>query len=151
MEAANRTFISSTFWTERVGPAAALAALQTMEEEDAPARIHDIGRRVVDGWRAAATACGLNIDVAGLPALSNFSVQGRDPGTVKAYLAQSLLTRGYLGANAIYSSIAHDDAVLNAYFEVFGEILTEVAERSDDELVELLPHGPSWTGFGRLT
>ncbi len=151
MEAANRTFISSTFWTERVGPAAALAALQTMEDEDAPARIHDIGRRVADRWRAAAAACGLKIDVVGLPALSNFSVQGRNPGTVKAYLAQSLLARGYLGANAIYSSIAHEDAVLDAYFEVFGEILIEVAERSDEELGEVLPHGPSWTGFGRLT
>ena len=38
MEAAQTTFISSTFWTERIGPTAALAALAAMKTEDAPAR-----------------------------------------------------------------------------------------------------------------
>ncbi len=150
MEAANRTFISSTFWTERIGPTAALASLRTMEEEDAPARVHRIGQQVTDGWRAAAVAAGLRLSVAGLPAIANFSVEGRDPGTIKAYLALSLLARGYLGANALYSSIAHDGAVLGPYLEVVGEVLAEVAERSDEELHALLPSGPSWTGFGRL-
>ena len=150
MEAANRTFISSTFWTERIGSAAALAALRTMEEEDAPARVHRIGQQVADGWRETAAASGLRAVVAGLPALATFSIQGRDPGTVKAYLALSLLERGYLGANALYASIVHDDAVLGPYFEALGEILAEVAQRSDEELRMLLPNGPSWTGFGRL-
>jgi glutamate-1-semialdehyde aminotransferase len=150
MEAANRTFISSTFWTERIGPAAALASLAAMEEEDAPARVHRIGQQVAEGWRAAAAASGLRLAIAGLPALANFGVEGRDPGTVKAYLALSLLARGYLGANALYSSVAHNDEVLGPYFVVLGEIFAEVAKRSDEELSMLLPNGPSWTGFGRL-
>ena len=33
MESAQNTFISSTFWTERIGPAAALKTLEVMERE----------------------------------------------------------------------------------------------------------------------
>ncbi len=150
MEAANRTFISSTFWTERIGPAAALASLAAMEEEDAPERVHCIGMRVMDGWRAVAAASGVQLVAAGLPALANFSITGRDPGAVKAYLALSLLSRDLLGANALYSSIAHDESVIDPYLEALGEILIEVRERSDEELRALLSNGPSWTGFGRL-
>lgn len=43
MQAAQNTFISSTFWTERIGPAAGLASLAAMRVEDAPARIDAIG------------------------------------------------------------------------------------------------------------
>ena len=32
MEAAQTTFISSTFWTERIGPTAALKTLEVMEQ-----------------------------------------------------------------------------------------------------------------------
>jgi glutamate-1-semialdehyde 2,1-aminomutase len=150
MEAANQSFISSTFWTERIGPAAALASLAAMEEEDAPARVHQIGMRVAEGWMSAAAAAGVPLVVSGLPALANFSITGRDPGTVKAYLALSLLSRDYLGANALYASTAHEDSVLEPYFVALGEILAEARELSDEELRALLPSGPSWTGFGRL-
>ena len=34
MEAAQSTFISSTFWTERIGPAAALKTLEVMERDE---------------------------------------------------------------------------------------------------------------------
>jgi hypothetical protein len=104
----------------------------------------------MDGWRSVAAASGVPLVAAGLPALANFSITGRDPGTVKAYLALSLLSRDLLGANALYSSIAHDESVIDPYLEALGEILSEVRERSDEELRALLPNGPSWAGFGRL-
>ena len=39
MEAAQKTFISSTFWTERIGPSSALATLKVMEKEKSWERI----------------------------------------------------------------------------------------------------------------
>ena len=35
MQSAQRTFISSTFWTERIGPTAAIKTLAIMEREQA--------------------------------------------------------------------------------------------------------------------
>ena len=34
MEAAQSSFISSTFWTERIGPTAGLKTLEIMEKQD---------------------------------------------------------------------------------------------------------------------
>ena len=150
MEAANRTFISSTFWTERIGPAAALAALDAMEAEDAPARVHAIGVGVNARWRDLAEEAGLAANVSGLPALSAFSLVGRDPATIKTSIAQSLLAEGFLAATALYASIAHEAEVLDAYGDALGTAFATVAARSDEELLATLPHGTSRTGFGRL-
>jgi glutamate-1-semialdehyde 2,1-aminomutase len=151
MEAANRTFISSTFWTERVGAAAALAALEAMREEDAPGRVHAIGLAVNERWRELASSAGLELTVAGLPAISAFSVPGRDPSTIRTFVIHSLLAQGYLAANAIYASIAHTDDVLDPYLEALSGVMATVAARSDEELLASLPDGASRTGFGRLT
>jgi glutamate-1-semialdehyde 2,1-aminomutase len=151
MEAANRTFISSTFWTERVGAAAALAALEAMREEDAPGRVHAIGLSVNERWRELASSAGLELTIAGLPAISAFSAPGRDPSTLRTFVIHSLLAQGYLAANAIYVSIAHTVDVLDPYLEVLSGVMATVAERSDEELLASLPNGASRTGFGRLT
>ena len=151
MEAANRTFISSTFWTERVGAAAALAALDAMAEEDAPARVHATGLAVGERWRSIAADAGLGIAVSGLPAISAFSLPGRDAATIRTYVIHRLLERGYLAANAVYASIAHTTEVLDPYLEVLTDVMGTIAQRSDEELIAALPSGASRTGFGRLT
>ena len=46
MEAAQNTFISSTFWTERIGPAAALATLEVMEETKSWEVITNVGNKM---------------------------------------------------------------------------------------------------------
>lgn len=65
MVAAEQTFISSTFWTERIGAAAGLAALDVMAEEDAPAQVFAIGSRVQDIWREAGASVGLDVRTSG--------------------------------------------------------------------------------------
>ena len=46
MEAAQSTFISSTFWTERIGSVAALVTLSVMEREKSWDRITDTGKNL---------------------------------------------------------------------------------------------------------
>lgn len=150
MEAATRSFISSTFWTERIGPAAALAALEAMETEDAPARVHGIGIAVNTEWHALCESLDLPVRVTGLPALSAFVLEGRDSAIVKTYVARSMLSEGFLAATSLYASIAHNQTVLDPYFEALSRILTTVSERTDEELVAGLPHGPTAPPFGRL-
>jgi len=151
MQAAQTTFISSTFWTERIGPTAALAALAAMAEEDAPARVHQIGVNVQQRWQETATAAGLAITVGGLPALANYTVTGLDPLLVKTYVTGRLLDLGFLGGMSVYASIAHTDAVLDQYFEAVATIMGELAQLDDAGLLGLLPGGVAQGGFARLT
>ena len=151
MQAAQTTFISSTFWTERIGPTAALATLAAMTEEDAPARVHQIGVNVQQRWQETAATAGLAITVGGLPALANYTVTGLDPLLVKTYVTGRLLDLGFLGGMSVYASIAHTDAVLDQYFEAVATIMGELAPLDDAGLLGLLPGGVAQGGFARLT
>ncbi len=151
MQAAQTTFISSTFWTERIGPTAALATLAAMTQEDAPARVHQIGVNVQQRWQETATAAGLDITVGGLPALANYTVTGLDPLLVKTYVTKRLLDQGFLGGMSVYASIAHTGAVLDQYFEAVAIVMGELAHLDDAALVALLPDGVAQGGFARLT
>lgn len=151
MQAAQRSFISSTFWTERIGPTAALAALETMEQENAPARIDAIGHHVQETWIQLAAACGLAITVGGLPALASFTAVDRDPLTIKTFVTSRMLDQGYLAGPNLYASLAHTPAILDEYFAAMESVFTEISENDDDQLRALLPDGLAQSGFRRLT
>lgn len=151
MEVAQTTFISSTFWTERIGPTAALATLEVMREENATQRVHEIGTDVQERWRAAATAAGLTITTGGLPALANFSVEGLDPLAVKTFITAEMLTKGYLAGPNLYASIAHTNEILDDYMTVLTPVFKRLAHMSDADLSRALPEGTAQSGFKRLT
>ena len=150
MEAADRTFISSTFWTERIGPAAALAALDAMVEEDAPARVHTIGLEVRGRWDELASPAGLPLVVSGLAALSAFRIEGRDPALVKSFVTRRLLAESHLAGPALYASIAHTPTVLERYLEELAVVFADLARMDDGGLRQVVGPEPAWTGFGRL-
>ena len=54
MEGAHNSFISSTYWTEGVGPAAALATLDKMEKTRAWEHVNKVGEIVQKDWMDAA-------------------------------------------------------------------------------------------------
>jgi len=151
MQAAQTTFISSTFWTERIGPTAALAALEVMEQENAPARVHAIGEDMQRRWTELADAAGLSLTLGELPALSTYAIDGRDPLLVKTYLTGRLLDEGFLGGPVFYASTAHTPELMDRYADALGPILREIAEVDDAELAARLPNGAAQSGFARLT
>jgi glutamate-1-semialdehyde 2,1-aminomutase len=151
MQAAQATFISSTFWTERIGPSAALAALAVMREEDAPQRVHEIGNEVQQRWLQLAEESNLEITVGELPALANFTVSGLDPIAVRTLITTRMLEQGYLAGVNLYASLAHTPEILDDYFAALAPVFTELADMDQDALEAALPDGPAQTGFRRLT
>ena len=57
MEAAQSTFISSSYWTEAVGPAAALATIQKMQQTDVPSHVDRIWRWLLGRGRYHCFLC----------------------------------------------------------------------------------------------
>lgn len=151
MQAAQTTFISSTFWTERIGPTAALATLDAMESENATQRVHEIGRTVQAGWSEIGQRTGVGITTGGLPALANFTVQDRDPLAVKTFITARMLAKGYLAGPNLYASIAHTPQILDAYLEALEPVFAELASLDDEGLRAALPDGVAQSGFRRLT
>jgi glutamate-1-semialdehyde 2,1-aminomutase len=151
MEAAQSTFISSTFWTERIGPTAALATLKAMRDEDAPARIDAIGVSVQKRITEVAAQAGVEVSIAGLPALTTFSFSRFDAIAAKTFIASRLVSEHVLSTAAVYASIAHGEAELEQYFDVLSRAMKELSSfDSDDDLLAALPDGVASSGFKRL-
>ena len=151
MEAAQTSFISSTFWTERIGPTAALATLGVMEAENATQRVHEIGTSVQTVWEKLGADAGLTVTTGGLPALANFTISGLDPLAVKTYITARMLDFGYLASNSLYASIVHTDDVLDEYYDALATVFAELAQFDDAQLSNALPFGNAQSGFKRLT
>lgn len=151
MDAASRTFISSTFWTERIGPSAALAALSEMERLNAPQRIHDVGLRVRDIWATAAKELGLPLLIRGIPSLSTFAIEGVEAPELKTILTNLFLERGFLGGPAFYASLPHEELLESVYEPVVFDVLEVFATHLQRGTTEaLLLDGVAKSGFARL-
>ena len=98
MEAAQSTFISSTFWTERIGPSAALKTLEVMERERSWELVTAIGLRIRQQWQELADNYDLSITHTGLPALAAFSFASHNSLAYKTLLTQEMLKAGYLAS-----------------------------------------------------
>lgn len=155
MQAAQKTFISSTYWTERIGPTAALATIRKHRREDVPAHLCAIGSRVQAGWLAAAAATGLRVEVSGIPPLSLIRFDYPNGQAVRTLFTQMLLDRGFLAGSAFYVTYAHQqehvDAYLTALQEVFALLSSLLAAGNPIANIEAQLRGPiAHTGFQRL-
>lgn len=151
MEAAQSTFISSTFWTERIGPAAALKTLEVMERERSWERITKTGRDIGRSWQTLARKHDLPIQISGLPALVGFSFPVPDMLKYKTLITQEMLKKGYLAATSVYVCTEHTPEVVDAYFEELDPIFALISECESGRSVDGLLEGPvCHSGFKRL-
>ena len=151
MEAAQSTFISSTFWTERIGPSAALKTLEVMERTRSWESITATGLQIRGGWQQLADKHGLKIDHWGLPALTGFSFRGDNALAYKTLITQEMLLKGYLGGNSVYVSTEHTPEIVDGYFEALDPIFKLIKECEDGRNVTGLLKGPvCHSGFKRL-
>lgn len=142
MEAAQGTFISSTFWTERIGPTAALKTLEVMERERSWERIHATGLDITRRWEKLAAKHGLRIGTSGLPALTGFAFDGPNALAYKTLITQEMLSKGYLAATSVYVCMAHTADVVDAYFEAIDPVFGLIAECEAGRDVASLLKGP---------
>ena len=152
MEAAQNTFISSTFWTERIGPTAALATLKIMKDIQSWNIITEIGKKVQTGWADLANDNKLEIIISGIPSLSNYSFSSSNSLIYKTFITQEMLKKGFLASTIFYASIAHSNEIINSYFENLSPIFKVIKKCENGEINAMnILNGPvCHTGFKRL-
>ena len=151
MEVAQNTFISSTFWTERIGPTAGLKTLEVMEQNQSWELITKMGEAIREGWRRLAAKHHLNIKISGLPALSGFSFPSPKMLEYKTLITQEMLTKGYLAATSVYVCTEHTQEVIEPYFDALDPVFGTIAECEAGRDVATLLKGPvCHSGFKRL-
>lgn len=151
MQAAQSTFISSTFWTERIGPTAALAAIDVIEKERSWEKITAIGAENKRRWQALADKYGLPIKQWGIPALAGYTFQSPNALAYKTYITQEMLAKSYLAGNSMYTCICHTPDVIDGYFEALDPIFARIREFEDGRDISKELKGPvCHSGFARL-
>ncbi len=151
MEATQSTFISSTFWTERIGPTAAVATLKVMERIKSWEIITQTGLNIRDGWQNLANKYELDIEYWGLPSLTGFTFQSQNALAYKTLITQEMLNKGYLAGNSVYVCIDHDPEIIKEYFETLDPIFGLVKDCEMGQDVTGLLMGPiCHGGFKRL-
>ena len=151
MEAAQNTFISSTFWTERIGPTAALATLDVMEQTKSWEIITNMGAYITEQWQSIAKSTGVAIKTSGLPALTSFSVDSKFALEYKTLITQEMLKKSYLAGTSVYVAIVHTKEIVDRFFTELEPVFSLIKACEDGRDVKSLLDGPACSsGFKRL-
>lgn len=152
MEAAQKSFISSTFWTERIGPTAALKTLEVMEKKRSWEVITEIGSKVQKEWQQLADTHGLKLIISGIPALSTYAFDSKNAAEYKTFITQEMLKKGFLASTHFYACTEHSDEMIGKYIEALDPIYKTISdcEKGNKKPSELLDGPVCHIGFKRL-
>lgn len=152
MEAAQSTFISSTFWTERIGPVAALKTLEIMEREKTWEIVTKTGLDIRGKWQQLADSYRIEIEHWGLPALAGFTIIGNNSLEYKTLITQEMLASNILASNSVYACIEHRPDIIEDYFQKLDPIfnLIKKCQENSLEISKLLKGPVCHGGFKRL-
>jgi len=152
MQASQESFISSTYWTERIGPTAALATIKKFKKMNVSVALQAIGQKIQEGWRKCALKNNLKITVSGISPLGHFSFDDQDALVLKTLYTQSMLERGFLANTAFYASYAHQQWHIDQYLQATDESFHLIFKALSSGNAKKYLKGPvAHSGFRRLT
>jgi glutamate-1-semialdehyde 2,1-aminomutase len=152
MESAKTSFISSTFWTDRIGPVAAIKTLEIMEREKSWEKISYLGNKIFVIWKKLAKKHNLSINITGLPSLAKFSFNSKNSQAYKTFITQEMLKYKFLAANGVYLSTSHNEKILKKYSNYLDEIFYKISEceKGNISILDILIYPISQIPFSRL-
>ena len=151
MKFAELSFISSTFWTERVGPTAALKTLEIMKRTKSWKIIHSKGKKIMSEWKKLANKYNLKLECYGIPSLARFEIKSRNFQKYKSLITQEFLKENILASNMIYFCVEHSSKILNNYLEILEIIFKKIEECENGRKIEdFLKNKVSFNSFERV-
>lgn len=152
MEYAQDTFISSTFWTERIGLSAAVASIKKYQEYQVDAHQKVIGKKIQEKWKKLSDQTGVKITIGGIYPLSHFEFCNDLPLVYKTFFTQEMLKKGFLAATSVYVSLAHTEKILRQYFDACGEVFEKIKKLTETygSVEQFLEGAVCHSGFERL-
>ena len=151
MDIAQDTFISSTYWTERVGFAAALATIKEFETKNVIPHIIEIGNHISNGLKDIFSSLNLKIEIVGLPSVPIMVIKEQKPLVIKTIFTQEMLKKGFLAATVIYVSFSHTKEIIDMFLKEARAVFNKIADAINNDTLEKLLEGPvCHAGFKRL-
>jgi glutamate-1-semialdehyde aminotransferase len=130
MKKAENTFISSTFWGERVGYTAAIATINELKRLNAFKKIKANGKMIKAIWLSLSKKHKVPIKVMGTNAIPSFEFL-KNHSLNKTYLTQEMLTNSILATNTIYINILHKKEIVKKYKSVLNKIFFNIGNNKN--------------------
>lgn len=151
MQAVTSSFVSSTYWTERIGPAAAIATITKLRNRQVVGRLRELGVRIQEIWKDASQEFGIPVAISGFPAMSYLAFLGAEALDLQTLFTREMLARGVLAGPRYYANYAQTDRDVEKYeaatFDSFSQIKQAIL---DGNLSRRVGENPAQPGFGRL-
>ena len=150
MDNAENSFISSTFWSDTLAPAAGLATLNKMKKIKSWKKISNTGRKIKKAWKLLSKKHDLKIEIKGIDPMPTFDFVSRKNLYYKNFVTQEFLKKGILASNTIYCCIYHAK-YLKTYLKTLDKIFLKISEFEKNlSISDFLKYPISSVGFDRL-
>lgn len=151
MEAAQKSFISSTMWTERIGFVAGLKTLEIIERDKVYLDLLKYGNQINEAWNTAAEKVNLKIHISGIPQLTHITFVNEYPMESQTFYAQEMLKKGYLVGASIYATSAYSDEIIKKFAEATEDVFFGLSKYlKNNTLIDRLEGSVIEQGFKRL-
>ena len=132
----NSSFVSSTFWTERIGFTAGLKTLEVFDQVKPWEHVTELGNYLRKCWSELAHHHKLEVGITGIPAMSSFSFSKDRNLVFKTYITQELLKVGILGSTTVYLSTSHNKETIDTYIDRLNTIFKFLAQADNVSVVK---------------
>ncbi len=128
MREGESSFISSSYWTDGVGTAAALAVLKKMQEQDVHRVVWEKGKAFREKLKGLALQYpGCNIIIGGMPSTPTITFQlGDNAKAAHRLYVRKMQEKGFLVSSIFYLMLAHEqhhiDSLLQSLDRAFAEM-----------------------------
>jgi glutamate-1-semialdehyde 2,1-aminomutase len=152
MSAFSSTFISSTYWGDRTGPAAAIATIKFMKRNKVGMHILKTGNRLKKILYNASKKAKLKITISGMPSLLSYRLEVPDWPLALTFIIQEMLKRGFVTNDRIYANFSHNPLAVKKFkiniTDVFNELSNQISSKT---LRKSVPNGVKTMGFNKIT
>ena len=127
MKSAERSFISSTFWSERLGFVAGIATLNEMRRTKSWKIITTKGKKIKKLLTLEAEKNNLKIQFSGLDSLIKFNFTNTKFKNYNNVIVSEMLKKGFLANDTIYVSVSHSENLIKKYVKEMGKVFKKIS------------------------
>ena len=135
MKKAENTFISSTFWGERVGYTAALSTISEFQRLKVFNKINKNGKLIKKLWSNLSKKHSVPIKIMGTNAIPSFEFCNNH-SKYKTFLTQEMLKKNILATNMIYINIFHNEENIKKYIKTLDNVFFDISNKDIKKILK---------------
>jgi glutamate-1-semialdehyde 2,1-aminomutase len=116
-------WVSSTYWTESIGPTAAIATIKELKKCDYD-KLAQMGEIIIESWQNIFSRINdVDIKISPVTNLPTFQF-AVDHEAKKKIIVSAMMRAGYLATDKVYLSFAHTFAIICEYLDALDRVVS---------------------------